>query len=323
MGTKKMKSLKKALLFISAATVSAAAAALPTASWASGPPRYTFAIITHGQPGDTFWDVIRKGAQAAALKDNVKLIYLANPTGSGESQLVTNVLQQHVDGIALTLAFPLAMSTAVKQAVSQNVPVVAFNAAGDNWKQMGVMSYIGTDETSSGMVVGDRLNAAGVTAALCIDQEQGAIQLEDRCDGIQKTFKGKLSTVYVPGYDMASAQSRITAKLQQDPAVGFVITLGADFVPPALQAIKIANSKAQVGTFGLDPRAITLIEQGKLQWAIDIQPFVQGYESIDSLWLYKINGDVIGGGGPLLTGPTFVTKENAAQIGQFAKQGTR
>ena len=47
----------------------------------------TVAMITHGQPGDTFWDIIRKGAQAAAVKDNVKLIYLANPTASGEAQL--------------------------------------------------------------------------------------------------------------------------------------------------------------------------------------------------------------------------------------------
>ena len=63
-------------------------------------------MITHGQPGDTFWDIIRKGAGAAAANDNVKLIYLANPTASSEAQLIPNVIQQHVDGIALTLAFP-------------------------------------------------------------------------------------------------------------------------------------------------------------------------------------------------------------------------
>jgi simple sugar transport system substrate-binding protein len=128
-----MKNLKKSLLSLTAA-VAVATFALPAISSAADSPRYVFAVITHGQPGDTFWDVIRKGAQAAAVKDNVKIIYLANPTGSGESQLVTNVLQQHVDGIALTLAFPLAMSSAVKQAVSANVPVIAFNAAGPNWK---------------------------------------------------------------------------------------------------------------------------------------------------------------------------------------------
>ena len=32
----------------------------------------TVAMITHAQPGDTFWDIIRKGAEAAAKKDNIR-----------------------------------------------------------------------------------------------------------------------------------------------------------------------------------------------------------------------------------------------------------
>ena len=52
----------------------------------------TVAMITHAQPGDTFWDIIRKGAEAAAKKDNVKLIYLADPTANKEAQLITNVV---------------------------------------------------------------------------------------------------------------------------------------------------------------------------------------------------------------------------------------
>ena len=29
-------------------------------------PKITIAMVTHGAPGDTFWDIIRKGANAAA-----------------------------------------------------------------------------------------------------------------------------------------------------------------------------------------------------------------------------------------------------------------
>ncbi len=32
-------------------------------------PRFTVAMVTHGPPGDTFWDLIRKGAETAAAKD--------------------------------------------------------------------------------------------------------------------------------------------------------------------------------------------------------------------------------------------------------------
>ncbi len=295
----------------------------PAPGRAAEQAHYTFAMITHGQPGDTFWDIIRKGAQAAAAKDNVRLIYLANPTASGEAQLVTNVLQQNVDGIAITLAFPDSLGPVVKKAIDAKVPVDGFNAGGDNWKQAGLMEYVGQDEMIAGEAVGQKLNGEGVKSAICVDQQQGAVQLEARCDGIKKSFKGSLFVLYVPGYDMASAQSRMVAKLQQDPSSGYVVTLGAPFAPTALSAVQMAGSKAKVGTFDLTPRAAALIQSGALQWAVDQQPFVEGYEAIDLLWLFKTNGDVVGGGGPVLTGPAFVDKTNVDVVATFANKGTR
>ena len=49
-----------------------------------------------------------------------------------------------------------------------------------------------------------------------------------------------------------------------------------------------------------------------MQLAIDQQPYVEGYEAVDMLWLYITNGDTVGGGAAVLTGPFFVTKDNAA-----------
>lgn len=320
-----MTDRKTASVLAMAASVAlgCAAAMAPASGSAADSPHYTFAMITHGQPGDAFWDIIRKGAEAAAAKDNAKLIYLANPTASGEAQLVTNAIQQHVDGIAVTLAFPEAMAAAVKQAESAGIPIVGFNAGGNDWKRAGLLGYVGQDETLAGEAVGDRLNGDKAKSAICVDQQQGAVQLEERCDGIKKTFKGNLFVLYVPGYDMAAAQSRIVAKLQQDPNIDYIVTLGAPFAPTALKAVQMAGSKAKVGTFDLTPTAVNLIQQGQLQWAVDQQPFVEGYEAVDLLWLYKTNGDTVGGGQAVLTGPTFVTKENIAEVAKYAKQGTR
>ena len=314
----------KTMLAVTAGVALGCAALLvPANGSAEGNPHYTFAMITHGQPGDAFWDIIRKGAEAAAAKDNVKLLYLANPTASGEAQLVTNAIEQHVDGIALTLAFPDALAPAVKQAEAAGIPIVGFNAGVDNWKQAGLMAFVGQDETLAGEAVGDRLNSEGAKSAICVDQQQGAVQLEERCDGIKKAFHGSLFVLYVPGYDMASAQSRIVAKLQQDPSIDYIVTLGAPFAPTAIKSADMAGSKAKVGTFDLTPSAVNLIQQGKLQWAVDQQPYVEGYEAVDLLWLYKTNGDVVGGGKAVLTGPAFVTKANIGEVAKFAKGGTR
>lgn len=313
---------KPVLAVLAGAMMAGAATFVPASAMAAG-KQLTFAMITHAQPGDTFWDIIRKGANEAAKKDNVKLVYLASPDANKEAQLIQNVTQQHVDGIALTLAFPDAEAANVKAAQQAGIPIVGFNAGVDQWKQMGLLGYAGQDETVAGKAVGDKLNQEGAKNVVCLDQQQGAVQLEARCDGIKATFKGKMEVLYVTGYDMPTVKARMQAKLQQDPSIDYVVTLGAPFAPTVLDAITAAGSKAKVGTFDMSPRVVGMIADGKVQWAIDQQPYVEGYEAVDMLWLYDTNGDTVGGGQPVLTGPFFVTKDNAAAVAKYAKAGTR
>ncbi len=62
---------------------------------------------------------------------------------------------------------------------------------------------------------------------------------------------------------------------------------------------------------------------GSIQFFIDQQPYLQGYLAITELYLYKKNGNIMGGGKAVLTGPSFVDKANIAQILPFVKQNTR
>ena len=78
-------------------------------------PRMKVAMVTHAAPGDTFWDLIRKGAEAAAAKDNVELVYSNNPDSAKQANLVQNAIDQKVDGIAVTLAKPDAMKSVGRQ----------------------------------------------------------------------------------------------------------------------------------------------------------------------------------------------------------------
>ena len=149
-----------------------ASSALVTGQANAAGKQMTVAMITHAQPGDTFWDIIRKGAEAAAKKDNVKLIYLADPTATKEAQLISNVVQQHVDGIALTLAFPDAEAAAVKEAQKAGIPIVGFNAGVGQWKEQGLLGYAGQDETVAGKAVGEQLNKEGAKNVVCLDSSR-------------------------------------------------------------------------------------------------------------------------------------------------------
>jgi simple sugar transport system substrate-binding protein len=285
-------------------------------------PRMTIAMITHEVPGDSFWDLVRKGAEAAAKKDNVELRYSNDPEAPNQANLVQAAIDSSVDGIAVTLAKPDAMQAAVKAAEAKGIPVVAFNAGMDAWKPMGVKEYFGQDGGIAGQGVGDRLRAEGATKAICVIQEQGHVDLEARCAGVKQTFPAT-EILNVNGKDMPSVESTITAKLQQDPAIDYVVALGAPFALTAVQSAKNAGSTAKIGTFDTNAALVEAIQAGDVQWAVDQQPYLQGYLAVDSLWLYLSNGNVIGGGQPTLTGPAFIDKSNIDAVAEYAKGGTR
>lgn len=287
-------------------------------------PRMTIAMVTHEAPGDTFWDLIRKGAEAAAQKDNIELKYSANREGPEQGNLVQNAVDSKVDAIAVTLAQPNALKPAVEGAVAAGIPVVAFNSGIDQWKAMGAMEYFGQDETLAGETAGERLAAEGAKKVVCVVQEQGSVALEARCAGVKAGLGGiPVENLNVNGTDLPSVESTITAKLQQDPSIDYIITLGAPIALTAVKSVQGSGSTAKVGTFDTNAALVSAIEDGSVQWAVDQQPYLQGYLAVDSLWLYLNNKNVIGGGQATLTGPSFVDKSNIDSVAALAEAGTR
>ena len=287
-------------------------------------PRMTVALVTHQSPGDTFWDIVRKGAQAAADKDNIKLVYSADPNAGNQANLVQNAIDQKVDGIAVTLAKPDAMKDVVGKANAAKIPIVGLNSGLSDWKKLGLLEFFGQDETVAGEALGNRLNSEGAKKVVCVIQEQGNVGLTQRCDGVKKTFSGTTETLYVDGTSPTAVKSTITAKLTQDKAIDHVVTLGAPIALIAVQSVSDAGSKAKVATFDLNKDLTTAIGKGTIEFAVDQQPYLQGYLAIDSLWLYKNNGNYMGGGEqPVLTGPAFVDKSNVDKVAAFAAKGTR
>ncbi|GAO11205.1 putative ABC transporter substrate-binding protein [Streptomyces lydicamycinicus] len=286
-------------------------------------PRWTFAMVTHSGDGDTFWDIVQNGAQQAAVKDNIKFVYGHDKEAQRQSQLVQSYIDQKVDGLIVSLAKPNAMKDVVAKAEKAGIPVITVNSGAEESKAFGALSHIGQDETVAGEAVGEELNKRGRKKALCILHEQGNVGHEQRCDGAKKTFKGDLQKLYVEGTNMPDVQSSIESKLQSDSALDAVVTLGAPFAATAVKAKEQAGSKAEIDTFDLNAQVATGLKDGTLGFAVDQQPYLQGYQAVDLLWLYKYNSDVLGGGKPVLTGPQVITKKDAAALEDYTKRGTR
>ncbi len=121
-----------------------------------------------------------------------------------------------------------------------------------------------------------------------------------------------MQNLQVDGTDDSAVQSTITSKLQADKSIDTVLTLGGQYAIDAVAAVKDSGSSAKVATFDLSEDVIKDIQAGTILFAVDQQPYVQGFLGVTGLYLKSINGNDIGGGQPINSGPAFITKDNAA-----------
>jgi simple sugar transport system substrate-binding protein len=283
---------------------------------------FTIAMVTHEAPGDTFWDKIRNGAQQAAKDHGITLNYSNNQDAGEQATLVQNAIDSGVDGLATTLPTPDAIGPAVRKAIDAGIPTVAFNAGINDYKNYGIGMYFGSDEDLAGQTVGRKIAQESPGHTVCVIQEQGQVQLEARCAGVQKT-NPDTEILYVNGRDLPAVQQTIGAKLQQDPSIANVVTLGADIALAAQKSATDSASKAKIVTFDLNADVAQQIQSGGILFSVDQQPYVQGYMAVTALWLNLTNGNDIGGGGPVLTGPSIVDQKNIGPIVEYAKNNTR
>ena len=283
---------------------------------------YTFAMITHETPGDTFWDRIKAGAQQAAKDTGSTLKYSSDPDAAKQAVLIQNAIDSKVDGIATTLVTPDALIPTIKKAQAAGIPVDTFNSGIDLFQQAGALTHFASNEKLGGQEAGKRAAAAGATKILCTIQQTGSVALEDRCAGVKASFPNT-ENLQVNGADDAAVTTAIQAKLTQDKSINWVITLGAPQALDTIKAAQTAGANVKIGTFDTNPDAAQAVSDGKIQWFIDQQPYLQGYMAVTQLYLFKKNGNVLGGGQAVLTGPSFVDKTNIAQVLPFIKQNTR
>ena len=282
----------------------------------------TFAVITHGSAGDAFWDVVQNGAEQAGKDLGVTVDYQSDGDPQKQSQLIDAAVNQDVDGLVVSMANPDALEDSIRAAVAAGIPVVTINSGEARSAEFGAIAHVGQNESIAGQGAGKRLKDAGKTKLLCVIHEAGNIGQNQRCDGAKQTF-GNVTTLQVDISNPTDAQARIRGALQSDPSIDAVLALNSQVAARAVAAAKEASSKAQVATFDLNADVVAAIKDGSILFAVDQQQYEQGYLPIVFLKLYKENGNTIGGGHPVQTGPGFVDKTNIDTVAPYAQRGTR
>jgi simple sugar transport system substrate-binding protein len=284
----------------------------------------TIAMVTHGD-GGSFWSVAKKGAEDAASDLGITVEYSeSNNDPEEQAQLIEAAVTAGVDGLAVSAPNPDAIADAVQQAVDAGIPVITLNSGADQFGELGAYTHVGQTEFVAGQGAGEQLAEAGGTNLLCVIHEQGNIGLEQRCEGAADTFGGTVENFQVTGTaDIQTTLNEIQSKLQGDPSIDAVLSLNPDIAIAARDAVAGAGSSAQVATFDLSGDVVAAIEDGEILFAVDQQQYLQGYLPVVFLYLNNTNANTVGGGLPVLTGPGFVTADNAAEVADLAEAGTR
>jgi simple sugar transport system substrate-binding protein len=323
------------MVLVALIVVACAAPPAPTAATQESAPAavdmrpYRFVVVSHGQAADPFWSVVKNGVDAAARDMRVTVEYQAPQTFDmvAMKQLIDAAVASKPDGLVVSIPDPDALGDSIRAAVAAGIPVISMNSGSDVAKELGIMNHVGQTEYEAGFGGGERMAAAGAKKAICVNQEVGNVALDLRCQGFTDAMTaagGSVSVLAVELADPVEAQQRISAALQSDPEVDSILTLGPTGAAPAMAALEAMGKMGEIklATFDLSPEVLAAVRDGNMLFAIDQQQYVQGYMPIVMLTLFKENLNTIANP-VLMTGPGFVTQENAAKVIDLSAAGTR
>ena len=304
----------------------AALLAITVTAQAQTQKHLTIAMVTHGQATDPFWSIEKNGADLAAKQMGVTLQYRAPNTFNmvQMAELMRATINRKPAGLIVTVPDEQALAPPIKQAESEGIPVIIVNTGGTYVKQLGALMYVGEGNYAAGVAAGKHLAAMGAKRGVCIDHEVGNVSLDHRCKGFEKGFGHKV-IVLPTTEDPTTTESRIEALLRRDPKIDALLGLSADLGGvPAVNAVQKLGltRKIYIGSFDLSAQFLEDVKDGKADFALDQQPFLQAYLSVVLLTNYVRYG-MIPPTKDLETGPNFVTKATAGQVIALAKEGIR
>ena len=283
-----------------------------------------FVVVSHGQASDPFWSVVKNGVDQAAEDLGVTVEYRAPDTFDmvQMAQIIDASVASQPDGLVVSIPDGEALGDSIRNAVASGIPVISMNSGSDVREELGVAVHVGQTEFEAGQGGGKQMQAAGVTKAICVNQEVGNVALDLRCEGFTDGLGGAVEVLSV-SMDPTEIGNAVKAYLSANPDTDGVLTLGPSAAEPTMAALEEVEMLDQVtfGTFDLSPGVLEAIDQGKMMFAIDQQQYLQGYLPIQLLKLYHLYG--LMPAGTVMTGPGFVTQDNAAQVIDLSAKGIR
>lgn len=304
---------------------------------AAAQERYKFAFVTHGGPGNPFWNVVIKGMEDAAERYGVDVQWLSNPTFSIEdmTDFLDDAIANKVSGIGITCPDPEAIRESVERAHAAGIPVIVLNTADPNAGTenalptqfyVGASEYLGGQSNARAVLAEAEKRGTAVRRAVCPIQELGHSGLEARfagfssileergiaVDGLTISNDVEQSSGLLRDYFLGHPQTNAIATLGPLPADAFYLFLEEE----GKEAGEILHVTHDTSTAIFDH-----IRSGFTVQAVDQQPYLQGYLTVSFLYLNNAYGLTLAQ--DVLTGPFAINAANVDRISRLVADGYR
>jgi simple sugar transport system substrate-binding protein len=308
-----------------------------------------FVMVSHGSDSNVWWNTVKNGMRDASEDFNVPVDYRNPP--SGDTGDMVRILEQaaarNYSGVITTVPNFDMIQKGLTGVKAKHIPLVTINGGPESGMKLGALMHIGQPEYDAGKAAGERAKAAGIHEFLCVNHGADIQALWDRCKGFADALgvDYKKSTMD-SGEDPTVIESKVAAYLRSHPTTQAILALGPDQATGVLRGVKDAgmSGKIYVATFDLSPDILKAIQAGQIAFAIDQQPYLQGYLSVAAMAiairdktddsarivaalredkkvaarLAKYDLKPVYTGSTVSSGPSFVTKDNLAPVQKYA-----
>lgn len=308
-------------LLISAAAVALAAIGATAPAQAEGEQ---FVLISHAPDSDSWWNTIKNAIALAGEQMDVQVDYRNPPTGdlADMARIVEQTTASGPDGIIITIADFDVLKGPITDAVARGIPVITINSGTiAQSKELGALLHVGQPEYDAGFGAGERAKAAGAQDFLCVNHYITNPASVERCQGFADALGVELGSHMIDtGADPSEVANKVEAYLTANPDTDSILALGPNSAEPTLMVVEKLGLDGEVifGTFDLSEEIVRGIKAGAISFAIDQQPFLQGYLPVVLLTNYARYGVIPGNS--INSGPGFVTKDNIEKVEALAGQ---
>lgn len=311
-----------------------------------------FVLISHAPDSDSWWNTVKNGVKQADEDFDVQTDYRNPPNGdiADMARLIEQAAARNYDGVITTIADYDVLKSSIAKVTEKHIPLVTINSGTEEQSaKLGAIMHIGQPEYVAGHAAGEKAKAAGIKSFLCVNHYATNPSSFERCrgfaDAIGVDFK---SSTLDSGQDPTGIEAKVSAYLRQHPNTQAVLALGPMSADPTIRALTKMGLAGKIwfATFDFDSDIAKAIQDGTMQFAIDQQPYLQGYLPVAVLAIVKADHTTdptkiaqilqanpkfqarlkeyglqpVYGPHGIRSGPGFITKANVDKVVKYAGQ---